>query len=111
MQMLNPGFSVRDEHSAPKSRVDLPRMKKGGLDAMFFAVFTGQKPRTDENYKRTYTLANQMIDSIHSMVQHNSDLSTLALNAEDLERIEKTGKRAIYIGMETGSRLLKIYRV
>ncbi len=107
MLMIKSGFSVRDEHQAPKSRVDLPRMKKGGLDAMFFAVFTGQKPRTGENYQKTYALANQMLDSIHSMLKVDSDLATLALKADDLARIEKTGKRAIYIGMENGFPLAK----
>lgn len=107
MLMIKPDFSVRDEHQAPKSRVDLPRMKKGGLDAMFFAVFTGQKPRTGENYQKTYALANQMLDSIHSMLKVDSDLATLALKADDLARIEKTGKRAIYIGMENGFPLAK----
>ena len=107
MLMIKPGFSVRDEHQSPKSRVDLPRMKAGGLDASFFAVFTGQKPRTEENYIKTYRLANQMLDSIHSMLKHNVDLATLALNADDLARIEKTGKRAIYIGMENGFPLAK----
>lgn len=107
MLMVKPGFSVRSENKAPQSRVDLPRMKKGGLDAMFFAVFTGQKPRTEENYKKTYALANQMLDSIHSALKHNSDLATLALKADDLAKIEKTGKRAIYIGMENGFPLAK----
>jgi len=97
MLMIKPGFSVRVENKAPHSRVDLPRMKKGGLDASFFAVFTAQKPRTEENYKQNYALADQMLDSIHSMLKHNSDLATLALKADDLARIEKTGKRAIYI--------------
>ncbi len=107
MLMVKPGFNVREEHEAPKYRVDFPRMKKGGLDAMFFAVFTGQKPRTEENYKKTYDLANQMLDSIHSALKHNSDLATLALKADDLAKIEKTGKRAIYIGMENGFPLAK----
>ena len=107
MQMIRPGFNIRNEHKAPKSRVDLPRMKTGGLDAMFFAAFTGQKPRTEENYRKTYAIANQMIDSIHSMVLHNSDIATLALKADDLVRIEKTGKRAVYIGMENGFPLAK----
>lgn len=107
MLMLNPGFSVRTENKSPQSRVDLPRMKEGGLDAMFFAVFTGQKPRTEENYLKTYKLANQMLDSIHSMIRHNSDVATLALKADDLAKIEKTGKRAIYIGMENGFPLAK----
>ena len=107
MQMIKPGFNIRDEHKAPQSRVDLPRMKSGGLDAMFFAVFTGQKSRIEENYQKTYALANQMIDSIHSMAKQNSDIATLALKADDLAKIEKTGKRAIYIGMENGFPLAK----
>lgn len=107
MQMIKPGFNIRDEHKAPQSRVDLPRMKSGGLDATFFAAFTGQKPRTEENYRKTYALANQMIDSIHSMVLHKRDLATLALKADDLARIEKSGKRAVYIGMENGFPLAK----
>ena len=107
MLMVKPGFSVRTEHKSPESRVDLPRMKKGGLDAMFFAVFTSQKPRTETNYKSNYTLANQMLDSIHSMLKHNGDLATLALKADDLAKIERTRKRAIYIGMENGFPLAK----
>lgn len=107
MQMIKPGFNIREVHQSPKSRVDLPRMKRGGLDAMFFAVFTGQKPRTEENYLKTYALANQMLDSIHSMLKLDSDLATLALKADDLARIEKTGKRAIYIGMENGFPIAK----
>jgi membrane dipeptidase len=112
MLMIKPGFNLREEHTAPHSRVDLPRMKKGGLDAMFFGVFTGQKPRTEENYLKTYLLANQMLDSIHAMAEKNKDLATLALKADDLERISRTGKRAIYIGMENGFPLAKdIHRV
>jgi membrane dipeptidase len=107
MQMIKPEFNIRDEHKAPKSRVDLPRMKKGGLDAMFFAAFTGQKPRTRENYAKAYSVANQMIDSLHAMVKKNRDFAALALKAEDLAKIEKTGKRAIYIGMENGFPLAK----
>ena len=107
MLMIKPDFNVRNENESPKSRVDLPRMKKGGLDAMFFAVFTGQKPRTPENYNQTYKLAHQMLDSIHAMLKQNSDLATLALRADDLAHIEKTGKRAIYIGMENGFPIAK----
>lgn len=107
MQMIKPGFNIRDEHKAPKSRVDLPRMKSGGLDAMFFAAFTGQKPRTEENYTKAYSITNQMIDSLHSMVKRNSDLVTLALKADDLSKIEKTGKRAVYIGLENGFPIAK----
>lgn len=107
MLMIKPGFNLREEHKSPNSRVDLPRMKSGSLDAMFFGVFTGQKPRTEENYLKAYALANRMLDSIHAMVEQNTDLATLALKADDLQQIKKTGKRAIYIGMENGFPLAK----
>jgi len=107
MLMIRPGFNIGDEHESPKSRVDLPRMKSGGLDAMFFAAFTGQKPRTEENYSKAYSIAYQMIDSLHLAVSLNSDFATLALKAGDLANIEKTGKRAVYIGMENGFPLAK----
>ena len=41
------------------------------------------------------------------MLKKNSDLATLALKADDLAKIEKTGKRAIYIGMENGFPIAK----
>ncbi len=100
--LLGSNFDISEKHAAPQSRVDLPRMKEGGLDAEFFAVFTSQKPRTIENYAEAYRKADEMLDSIHSMVKHHSDLAELALSAADGRRIEKTGKRAVYVGMENG---------
>lgn len=74
---------------------------------MFFAAFTGQKPRIEENYSKAYSIANQMIDSLHSMVGKNQDIATLAQKVDDLARIEKNGTRAVYIGMENGFPLAK----
>ncbi len=105
--LLKTDFDISKKHEAPKSRVDLPRMKEGGLDAMFFAVFTGQKPRIKTNYTVAYRAAHEMIDSIHSMVNQNANIAELALTAGDLSKIEKKGKRAIYIGMENGFPIAK----
>ena len=102
MLMVRGGFDVGIKNSAPKSRVDFPRMKEGGVDAMFFAAFTGQTKRTPENYKKVYNLANQMIDSIYAACEKYSDVAEVATKANDAARLEKEGKRAIYIGMENG---------
>ncbi len=101
MRMVR-GFNVARRHDTSNGRVDFPRMKEGGLDAMFFAVFTGQRQRIPENYKRAYDLAHQMLDSIHVAVDKNSELAEIALTSGDAAHIEKTGKRAVYIGMENG---------
>ncbi len=100
--LLEEGFNITETHKAPHSRVDFPRMKRGGLDAMFMGVFTAQKIRNEKNYKESYDTANQMLDSIHSMLNEYPQWATLALVADDASKISKTGKRAVYIGMENG---------
>lgn len=107
MKFINKGFDIGIEHEAPKSRVDLPRMEKGGLDAIFFAVYTGQRPRTDENYENAYKRANQMIDSTYKALEKYPNRAELATKTDDVVRLAKNGKRAIYLGMENGFPLNK----
>jgi len=102
MALLDESFNVAQRHEAPESRVDFPRMKEGGLDAMFFAAFTGQRERTPENTEAAYQMANQMIDMTYKVCAENSDVAEVATTPDDIVRLEKEGKRAIYIGMENG---------
>jgi membrane dipeptidase len=102
MQFTDKSFDIGEEHKAPDSRVDLPRMKKGGLDAIFFAVFTSQGKRDEEGDKKVYTLANRILDSIYVEVDRNKETAGLAFTPEDVVKLKKEGKRAIYIGMENG---------
>ncbi|MGC9364606.1 MAG: membrane dipeptidase [Fidelibacterota bacterium] len=83
-------------------KVDLPRMQKGGLDAIFFAAWIGQGPRTPEGYHQAREKVNRTIQAIHDAVAKNSDRAELALTADDAGRITKAGKHAIYIGIENG---------
>nr|WP_321406656.1 membrane dipeptidase [uncultured Carboxylicivirga sp.] len=107
MKFVNKGFDIGKIHEAPDSRVDLPRMQSGGLDAIFFALFTSQRPRTEENYQQAYDLVNQMIDSTYSSLEIYANQAELATNSKDAERISKEGKKAIYLGMENGFPLKK----
>lgn len=79
--------------------VDLPRAKEGGVDAMFFSVYT------PENYypgrfetKNTFCVVNLALDQI----QKNSQMIELALTASDMERINKKGKMAAFLDLEGG---------
>ena len=104
LRMIEPGFSMSDRHDPNEtgSKVDYPRMIEGGLDAIFFAAFVAQDIRNDKGNLRAKNLCVQMIDSILSSIQQNSDVVGLALNPEDAYSLEKQGKRAIYIGIENG---------
>ena len=44
------GFNVGTKHNYAEdgTQIDFPRMKEGGMDAMFFAVYLGQGKRTPE---------------------------------------------------------------
>ena len=79
--------------------VDLPRAKEGGVDAMFFSVYT------PENYypgrfeiKNTFRVVNLALDQI----KKNNSMIELALTASEIERINKKGKIAAFLDLEGG---------
>jgi membrane dipeptidase len=104
MRLAGKGFDigVRHDTGAQGGRVDLPRMKEGGLDAIFFAVYLGQGERTAEANERVKQEALQIFDAIHKAVAQYPDLAVLATTSDEASRIEAQGKRAIYIGIENG---------
>ena len=83
----------------PDGNVDLPRAKDGGVDAMFFSVYT------PENYypgrfetKNTFRVVELALDQI----KKNEKAIELALNASDIDRINKSGKIAAFLDLEGG---------
>lgn len=102
MNLLDGNFDIGIRNKPPQNRVDFPRMKEGGLDAMFFAAFTGQKPRTPENIAEAYKTANEMIEATKLVCLKYNNLAEVAYGADDATRLEKQAKLAIYIGMENG---------
>ncbi len=104
MRLSRSQFNLGELHDPRKGggKVDLPRMKEGGLDAVFFAVFVSQSARTPEGNNRAKERALKTFDAIHEAIKKHSTIAELALIPDDAYRIEKTGNRAIYIGMENG---------
>ena len=83
----------------PDGNVDLPRAKEGGLDAMFFTVYTPEHyyPGRFET-KNTFRVMNLALDQI----KKNNAMIELALTASDIERINKKGKMAAFLDLEGG---------
>jgi membrane dipeptidase len=82
--------------------VDFPRMKEGGLDAEFFAVFLSQGPRNDSAYKAVYKETLRIIDTVHRSVARNSALAQLAFSPDDACRLKKEKSLAVFLGIENG---------
>ncbi len=79
--------------------VDLPRAKEGGLDAMFFSVYTPEQyyPGRFE-VKNTFRVVNLALDQI----KKNNSMIELALTSSDIIRINKKGKMAAFLDLEGG---------
>lgn len=79
--------------------VDLPRMIEGGLNAVFFSVYTPEAyyPGRHE-VKNTFRVVELALDQI----EKNNKVIELALNAGDIERISKKGKIAAFLDIEGG---------
>ncbi len=104
LQLMTPGFNISQWHNSRETgiRVDFPRMKEGGMDVMFFAVFIGQSKRDSLNNEKAKQRAETIFDSIHANLSHYSELARLAVSPEDAYAIKRSGKRAIFIGIENG---------
>ncbi len=104
LRMIEPGFdmSVRHDPNESGSKVDYPRMKEGGLDAIFFAAFVAQDIRDTEGNSRAKTLGLQMLDAVIESTQVNAETVGLALEPKDAYELEEAGKRAIYLALENG---------
>ena len=102
---FNIGSRNRDGH------VDIPRMREGGLDALFFSIWVPSDITGPPAVKR----ALDLIDTVREAVRtHPNDLM-LATTAADIRRAAAEHKIAALMGMEGGHmidddlRLLRIY--
>ncbi|MCX8010199.1 MAG: dipeptidase [Ignavibacteria bacterium] len=104
LRFTNSNFdlSVRHNPKEDGSKVDLPRMNEGGLDAIFFAAFVGQGPRTPDGNDKAKQLIEHILDTTISVVNQNSALAEIAYSSDDAYRIKTKGKKAIYLGIENG---------
>lgn len=82
--------------------VDLPRMKKGGLDGEFMVAFVPQGNLDSAGREGAFKEADEMIDLIEKQCQANKDLCELGRSANDFADITLKGRICIFIGLENG---------
>lgn len=86
------------------TQVDLPGMEEGGLDAVFFSLYQGQRDDfTPAGYERAFATAMSKVEAIRALT---SDLAPdrigLAVTAADVRRIQSEGRMVALMGMENG---------
>jgi membrane dipeptidase len=98
------GFHITklNDRNQGGGQVDFPRMKIGGLDAIFYAIFLSQGERTPKDFQMSTEKAEKDFAAILEVVKSHPELVELALTPDDAYRIEKTGKRILFLSIENG---------
>jgi membrane dipeptidase len=93
----------------PTIMTDFARMRAGGIGGQFWSVYVPgdiQKSLTLNGVAgpgmSPVTATLEQIDIVHRMIAKYPDTLELALTADDIVRIQKSGKIASLIGMEGG---------
>lgn len=104
LNLMNKQFDIAKDNSTTMkhSRVDFPRMRAGGLDAAFFAVFIGQGARTSEANMKAKNKAEIIFDSIDASVKRNQDICGIATTPEEAYKLVNQKKSVVFIGLENG---------
>jgi membrane dipeptidase len=82
----------------PATMTDIPRLRRGGVGAQFWSVYVPAGLAGEH----AVTATLEQIDIVHRMIARYPDTFELALTADDVERIFRSGKIASLIGMEGG---------
>ncbi|HEX3118645.1 MAG TPA: membrane dipeptidase, partial [Candidatus Acidoferrum sp.] len=81
-----------------KGSVDIPRMKEGGLDAVFFAVWMPSKVRGPIAVER----ALKQIEAVHAQVNKHSNDLVFATTADQIRAARAKKKIAVLLAVEGG---------
>src|SRR5437763_7419774 len=107
--LFEKGFDIGVRHA--NGNIDIPRMKEGGLDALFFSIWVPSDLTGPPAVKR----AMDLIDAVREAARtHPNDLM-LATSAADVRKAAADHKIAALMGMEGGHmidddlRLLRLY--
>jgi membrane dipeptidase len=85
----------------PTIMTDVARLQTGGVGGQFWSVYV-PSPKPGEDPGASVSMTLDQIDLVHQMMARYSASMALALTADDVDRIQKTGRIASFIGMEGG---------
>ena len=97
--MSDEGFDLGARDTSGKVQTDIPRMKEGGLDADFFAIYVAASYARNGGSARR---ALDIIDGVYEQARRHPESLEMAFTSDDIRRIHKAGKVAALMGIEGG---------
>lgn len=91
-----------DDWSVSKGQVSFPKMKEGGLDAAFFAIYLDQGPLRDSSRDSVFNYAMEEIRLFKDYVAKRGDEAEFASSPDELKKLKKKGKSIVILALENG---------
>ncbi len=95
-RLLDPSFDLSVRHS--DGNIDIPRMREGGLSAIFFSIWISSKILGPDAVQK----AIHQIDAVRETVRKHPNDLMLATSAADIREAKKQHKIAVLMGVEGG---------
>ncbi|KAF1051939.1 MAG: hypothetical protein GAK43_02174 [Stenotrophomonas maltophilia] len=102
-----PGWDILARHDSHRdlSQVDWPRLREGGLDAAFWAIYTAQGKRDLQGRADAATHGLAQLMRLHDLVARYPQQFGLATTGADARRLAASGRHAVFISMENAEPL------
>ena len=84
----------------PYAHVDIPKLRKGGVDGVFFALYVPAAMDNDPAAARAY--AYRMLDGVRNSLENNPD-ALLTTSVEQAQENKSKGLLSVFIGLENAS--------
>lgn len=81
------------------AQVDFPKLRRGGVDGAFFALYTPAEMAPDAATR--YAL--QMLSATYDAVEAHPEEVSLAFSPQDADKARKNGRISLFLGMENAS--------
>ena len=95
-RLLDPRFDLASRHA--DGNIDIPRMREGGLTAIFFSIWIPGKIMGPEAVQKAF----HQIDAVREAVREHPNDLILATTADDVRTAKKENKIAALMGVEGG---------
>ncbi len=102
-----PGWNILERHDAARdlSQVDWPRLREGGLDGAFWAIYTPQGSRDLPGRADAARHGLAQLMRLRDLVARYPQQFGLALDSDDARRLAAEGRHAVFISMENAEPL------
>lgn len=99
-KLADPGFQKFDlARPQPKLHTDIPRLRRGGVGAQFWSAYV---PAETSQSGEALRMTLEQIALVQAMIRRYPDVLEAARTADDVQRIQQSGKIASLIGIEGG---------